>query len=76
VIAKERIATELRFLPIDITARSRDQSFPGTIWLTDHTGGRVWIFDPQELRRWTPAQAVRDAIERLRMRVAKLAAYT
>jgi hypothetical protein len=75
VLEKRVLARELGFGPLDVVARGRDQSFPGTIWLSDHSGSRIWILDPQRLRPWTLGQAVRDAREWFWMTIAKKAAF-
>jgi hypothetical protein len=48
VTAQTRLFSDVSVHPLDVTASSDTDPFPGTIWLADHVTGTLFVFEPND----------------------------
>ncbi len=48
VQSKTKLFANSGIIPLDVTAQSDNQIFPGTIWVADYQGNKVTVFEPQD----------------------------
>ncbi len=48
VQSKSKVIANSGVIPLDVTAQSDNQIFPGTIWVADYQGNKISVFEPQD----------------------------
>ncbi|MCB1755551.1 MAG: choice-of-anchor D domain-containing protein [Gammaproteobacteria bacterium] len=46
LLSKSKLFDDAGVVPLDVTAQSDSEIFPGTVWVPDYSGNKLYVFEP------------------------------
>ena len=74
-VSRRPIVANLGAFPLDVVVREEADAFPSTSWVSDYAGDAVLVIERQGDGERRPVERLRDAVESVRTKLSRLAAY-